>query len=347
MTGQQTIISTILNTVDAVGADMVSKTYQNLVNHYSPVIYGLTTIYIGFCFIKAMRGHLQLNDFTFILIRSVFILTLAMKYDYFCKIIYDVFTNIPLSICKAITINGNNISSQSISSAIDQYLDKGIDMVKEMLSMGGWSNFTYLMFSFILFVFIGLSTGLAVALIVLAKCATIVLLALSPLFIFATLFESTKGLFDGYLRHLITYALIPIMTCSILMILLSVSDIAIQAYHSAGNPTLTNVTPLCITSIIQIYLLSQVTSKCAGLSGGFSLPGFVSALNNLTNKGVSAAGSVANKTANGAMHAAKYLMGKTSNQPQVSSDEMMKQRLKSAGYTPATVINPSKSSLAK
>lgn len=276
---QASIISNILASVDSVGVNLVQNTYRNLVNDYSALFYILTTIYIGFCYIKVMRGHLEFKDLTFVILRAICILTLALRYDYFCKLIYDIFTNLPLDICKSITFNSSgNVSIESVSSAIDQYLSNGLDLCKQLFTMSGWSNPIYLLFGFIVFMLISASAAFAVGLIILAKCASMILLSLSPLFIFAALFDSTKGLFDSYIQHLITYALIPIVTCAILMIILSVANVVINNANLLGSITLTNVTPLCLVSVIQIYLLTNVKSKCAGLAGGFNLPNIISKL---------------------------------------------------------------------
>lgn len=335
---QTTIISNLLNTVDGVGADMVSKTYQGLVSHYSPIIYSLTSVYIAISFIKAMRGQLQFNDLIFILLRTVFILTLAMKYDYFCKLIYDIFTNLPLNICKAITIHGGTTSLTSVSTALDQFLDKGITLSKELIGMGGWNNFTYLVFGLMLYLFVGFSTAFAVGLIVLAKCGTIVLLSLSPLFIFAGLFDSTKGLFDSFIKHLITYALIPIVTCAVLMILLSVSDIAIQAY-STTDPSLTNITPLCIASIIQIYMLLQVRAKCAGLSGGFNLPSVAATFSNFGRQMSSPISSMSRSLHGNSTSVANRI---SEMRPKETTESVLQQRLANSGYSTSARINPPK-----
>lgn len=271
-------IAFLLEHIDKVGANLVAKTYQNLVNHYSAVIFILTAVYIGMIFLQMQRGKYDANDFVIIIIRTVIILTLALNYNYFCMFLYDLFTNEPLVICQSITISDGKVEPTTISHSLDQFLNNGRNAAVHILSMGGWSNPTYFMFGVLVFLLVLVTASIAAGLIVLSKCATTILLALSPLFIFFALFDATKPMFESFMRQLITYALIPIMTCAVLMILLSVTDIASNELNTSQNPTFSLLIPLCLMCVIQIYLLMQVKSKCTALAGGFTLPTVVSSL---------------------------------------------------------------------
>jgi len=271
-------ISFLLESIDKVGANLVVSTYNNLVYQYSPLFFTLTAVYIGFVFIKMMRGHYDANDFVMLILRAVIILTLVLNYGYFCLFIYDIFTNAPLELCKAITINNGSVESVSVSYALDNFLKEGREAVAKIFSLGSWTNPTYTIFGVILFIMILITSAFAAGLIVLAKCASTVLLGLSPIFIFFALYDSTKGLFESYIRQLITYALIPVMTCTILMILLSVSNSAIDSLKTHITSNFISLIPLGLMCIIQVFLLLQVKAKCAAISGGFAMPSVISAL---------------------------------------------------------------------
>ena len=265
-------ISFLIEHIDRVGAHLVANTYRNLVSNYSGMIFTLTAVYIGFIFIQMMRGHYDGTDFIMLLFRTVIILTLALNYSDFCFYLYDVFTNEPLKICQAMTMNGSSAEPLSIAHSLDHFLNGGKKAAIHIFTMGSWTNPTYLVFGVLIFLLVLISAAIAAGLIVLAKCASTILLALSPLFIFFALFDATKGLFESYIRQLITYALIPIMTCAVLMILLSVTNNVVAELNGINKPTLVHLMPLSLMCVIQIYLLLQIKGKCADLSGGFSLP---------------------------------------------------------------------------
>ncbi len=278
-----TVISSILNHVDMVGANLVARSYHNLVNHYSPLFYTLTTIYMSFIFLKMKRGLLSGNDLLMIVLRTVMILSLAMNYDLFCLYIYDIFTVEPLTICQAITVNGGTVKAVSISHSLDNFLNAGEMATNKIYSMGSWTNPTYYIFGFSIHILTLITTAIATSLIILAKCASTLLLSLSPIFIFFALFDATKGLFESYLQQLIAYALLPIMACAVLMILLSVSDVTIQLMNSTNKPTYTSLIPFSLMCVIQIYLLLQVKGACAALASGIHLPNVISTLRQAKN----------------------------------------------------------------
>lgn len=292
-------IAYIFEHVDKVGANLVAQTYHNLAMHYAPVFFTLTAVYFGFCFIKMQRGHYDANDLVMLVLRSVIILTLALQYDYFFLFLYDVFTIEPLTLCKAITLHGNNVDAVSITHALDNFLKNGREAASTIFNMGSWTNFIYIIFGSFVWLMVTFTTAIAAGLIVLAKCASTVLLALSPLFIFFALFDATKGLFESYIQQLITYALVPVMTCAVLMILLSVSDAAIQSMQHHTNVNFVSLFPLSLISIIELYLLFQVKATCASLAGGFCLPSVVTTFRQ-TQQALSgaakAASSLINKT---------------------------------------------------
>lgn len=235
---------------------------------------------------------MAIQDLPFILLRMTCILTLALNYHYFCLFVYDVFTQGPLNICQAITIKGDSVSSVSVSNALDQFLRQGVLEANKLFDMGSWSNITYTIFGFSILLSTLIFSALAMGLIMLAKIASVIILSLSPIFIFFAMFDATKGLFDSYISQLVTYSLVPIMTCAVLMIILSVAQSVMGDMDSASKPSLSSLVPYFLSCLAQIWLMPQIQSKCAALASGFSLKGFVSTLQGVGNN-MRAAGSMA------------------------------------------------------
>ncbi|MCD6040274.1 MAG: virB6 [Gammaproteobacteria bacterium] len=270
------IIGNLFQGVDQYGSAWVASTYHHLATSYGSLLYLFSAIYLGFVFLEIQRGAREGRDFIFVIVRMVAILTVALNYDYFYLFVYNVFTNGPLYLCKAITLSGSNhIEPLKISDALDQFLKEGLLESNTLFSMGSWTNLNYALFGSFLFLATLISVAIATALIFLAKIASAVILALSPLFIFFALFESTEGWFNSYLQHLFTYALIPIVTSAVLMIVLSVSTSTIEYMHS-DTPAFKLLVPFFIACLVQIWLFLQVPQKCASLASGFNLKGVFS-----------------------------------------------------------------------
>jgi type IV secretory pathway VirB6-like protein len=304
---EKSIVSSILDCVDQVGADLVAHTYANMVHHYADMIWIFAGIYLGFMFLQAMQGKHTFFDLLNITFRLVFILMLTLNYHYFCLFIYDVFTKEPLVMVKAITINGTNAGSQSISQGLDAYLNAGLVHANKLFMMGSWTNPTYCLFGALVLVAAVLGAIYAAGLIILAKCAITILLALSPLFIFCALYDMTRGMFEAYIRHLFTYALIPILSSAILMILFSVTDFVTQFMQQSPNSSFMAIAPFLFMCGIQVYLLAQVFSKASALGSGFALGGFASTMRQMKNN----MGSIANAAAGGRV--GKSLLGKAAH----------------------------------
>lgn len=276
---EKAIISSLLDCVDQVGADLVASTYQNLVHQFSPLIYCLATIFIGILFIRAMRGLVSFDECMMSVLRLVAFLTLAMNYHYFCLFIYDVFTKEPLVLMQAMTIKGNGlIGTVSINGALDNYLNTGLSYATQIFMMGSWTNLTFFLMAFLVLASTYLAAIVATGLIIAAKCGSIILLALSPLFITLAIFDATKGFFEAYIKSLITFSLIPVLVSVILMILFSVAEYIIQFVNQHHILSFMTVMPFMMMSGIQVYLLMQVYGKASALAGGFSLKSAISTM---------------------------------------------------------------------
>lgn len=306
---QGSIVGTMLKLVDKYSANFVANTYQNLVTQYSTTMYVFVTIYMGFIFMRMMRGIIPANDLPFIIIRCVTILTMALNYQYFYLYCYNVFTNFPLEICKAITLNGHEASVTSIANALDNFIKEGLEESNKIFAMGGWSNLNFTLFGLGLYVATIVAGAIATGLIFLSKIASAILLALSPFFIFLALYDSTKGWFDSYIQHLLGYALIPIMACAVMMITLSVTESTILFMGSEPNPSFTLLVPFIMACCIQSWLFLQVPQKCASLASGFNLKSFTSSASDIKEKALSAANMLTGGKAGRALLKAAFNIG--------------------------------------
>lgn len=265
-------VSEILEKVNNTTQLLVRENFESIVHQHTGIIYTLTIIYIGFIFIKMIRGYYDANDFIFLLFRTVIILTLIFNCDYFVMYIQNVITDEPLKICKSIVISDKKIEYESIKQALDIFVLHGNNIAINIFKMGSWSNPTFLIYGVITFILVILAAGIATGLIVLAKYVTLILLILSPLFLFFALFDCTKGLCESFIKQLIAYALIPIITSMALMILLPLTDIVANEIPTDDGYKLEYLVPYYLLCIIQIFFLLQIKKICSALSNGFSVP---------------------------------------------------------------------------
>src|SRR5262249_23709914 len=95
----------------------------------------------------------------------------------------------------------------------------------------------------------------------------------------------------------------------VLMILLSISDLAVNSMNTHATPNLVSVVPLSLLCVIQFYMMLQVKDKCSALCGGISLPSVISTLQHAKDSTSRVVSDARNMVAGAARHIAG--IGKT------------------------------------
>jgi type IV secretion system protein VirB6 len=142
------------------------------------------------------------------------------------------------------------------------------------MDQGGWNNLLAYLYGAIVFICVLALTGYTLFLLVLSKIAVGVMLGLAPFFIILYLFGHTKGIFEGWLRQLITYSLVPIIVYALYAMILVITLQPMNALFtaaSAGVPTVTQIAPFLIVNFIALILLQQVLAWAGSIGGGLQL----------------------------------------------------------------------------
>jgi type IV secretion system protein VirB6 len=126
-----------------------------------------------------------------------------------------------------------------------------------------------------IYLLIGLLCVYAMFLIALSHIALALLLALGPLFIVLTLFESTRKFFDAWLRQLANYALVTILTVLVAALLLDlVEEYAAQTVALGSALKTVDALNLALVAGLVLLVLRQVLPIAAALAGGGALSAF-------------------------------------------------------------------------
>jgi type IV secretion system protein VirB6 len=114
-------------------------------------------------------------------------------------------------------------------------------------------------------------------LLVLSKIALAVLLALGPLFILTSLFESTKRFFDVWIGQAVNYVFLVMLTAATIKLLFTIVSMYLDAvfgtYASTGgaDPNYTEIFPMLALCGIGVLVLVQMPSIASALGGGVAL----------------------------------------------------------------------------
>lgn len=227
-----------------------------------------------------ISGRFSASDLVWHCFKIILLLVIATEWDTFFLFVYNMATDLPADISGLlIAAAADNIGSgandeSSANQALSTFFDRGMTVSSKLLEGAGWSDFGQYMYAgLVWFGTIGL-TGYSTMLIVLSKLAVAILLAVGPVFILLLVFANTKSLFEGWLRTLLNYAIVPIFVYALLALILMLIEqpLTILEQNSDTNSNLLSyIGPFLLTAIVSMLLLSQILNMAASITGGVSL----------------------------------------------------------------------------
>ena len=277
-------VNDLMASVDYILRGFVENGYQHLVQNNITVINVMMTFYVAWMGYKIVNRTLEfdLNVFARHMGQLIIVYALLTNWHLFYLFFYNIFTNEPGEITKTlIESNGSVPVGTNTLDAINSVFRKGMELSSYLFSHHNTFNFMPLILGICVFIATLLQCLIAVALLVYAKMAMALILFLGPLFISFMLWEATHEFFNKWVQKLVNYALIPILTCGILMLTLSLVNIALPSMtHEiyAGNPSFTGVIVYLGLAFISFLLYLQILPLCAALSGGVALSGMTAVL---------------------------------------------------------------------
>ncbi len=171
-------------------------------------------------------------------------------------------------------LSAQGLDVNNANSLVDDIWTKGIDATTTVWSTGGWNNIGPYFLSLII-AFVTLSLTIVTALIaVLTKIAVAVLLALGPFFILSLFFESTKAFFEGWIKQVLTFALLPVLLYSVIGLIFSICDTQVQALVDAAEaelPLTKHIFTFSLISFVSVGIMRLLPTWTAGIVGGFAL----------------------------------------------------------------------------
>lgn len=169
------------------------------------------------------------------------------------------------------------IGARSPVTSIDTIWERGATVAATLWEKGsvltGDSGFYFA--GIAIYVLIGFVCVYTLFLISLSRIALAVLLALGPLFIVLTLFESTRRFFDAWVQELANYALVSIITIMTAALMLDLVQSYAAQTAARGEALVTvDALNLALAAGLVLLVLRQVLPIAARLAGGFALSTF-------------------------------------------------------------------------
>lgn len=273
------MFESILNITDTAIASYVFDLWTAFVVDAKPWIRLMMILFITLTGYLILVGRLNITMSEFLprAFKGLFIYVLITNVGLMTSFLYNIFIYVPQAIATYVVSSFSTVpitTETGINSAIGQLFDQGMQVVTIIMDQGGWHNLMAYIYGGLVFLCILAITGYTLFLLVLSKIAVGIMLGLAPFFIILYLFGHTKGLFEGWLRQLTTYALVPIIVYALYAMILVITLQPMNALFTAATmavPTITQIAPFLIVNLIAIILLQQVMAWAGALGGGLQL----------------------------------------------------------------------------
>lgn len=269
------MFESLLDATDAAIGAFIFNAWANFIAVAGDWITAMMILYV------VITGYLMLvgrfnntfGDWFFRVLKLSFIFILVTNVDLLTRLLFELFTNVPESVASQIAGVGGG-DEGGINASIGLVWEQGLSAARNMLQEASLTSWSPVVFALIIFIVTVLAVVYITFLVMLAKLAIAVLLGVAPFFILLYLFDATKSIFEGWLRQLITFALIPIFLYGLLALIINIITVmSDQMAEATANEAwgITQVGPYVLVMLVSLLLTTQVMGWAAGVAGGFSL----------------------------------------------------------------------------
>ena len=234
----------------------------------------LSLVVIGYCM---LTGQLRMTAAQLFprLLRWAIILVLLLNMPLLFDWSFEVVTDIPNGVA-VFLLGGGPVSDEAdVIDLIEDVMTAGVRAASTIWTDASWSDIGSHILSGILLLTGLILAVLAAVLLMVSKLGVGILLAVTPFFLGLRLFDFGKGLFEGWLRQLLTFALIPIFVYSLIALNFNILTAAhtqlTAASATATGVTFTTAIPYLLVAIVNMVLLTQVMGWAGGVGGGIAL----------------------------------------------------------------------------
>jgi type IV secretion system protein VirB6 len=255
---------------------------------FATLLTGALVLYVAIYGIQLALGtaRLTLDQFGPRALKIGFIVALLSAWPTFQRLVVEVAFGAPTGIAnEMLTILSTASGGQAgVIGAVDAFYDKMMDAAASYMNKADLTNLDYYFAAGFVWIVTILAMFFAFGFLLISKLATALILGVGPIFIALFLFGGTRGLFEGWLRSLVTFALVPMFLLTSLAMLMAMVDgtvATIQAEALAGDMTWDNLVLLMVVTAGFALLFTQIPNVTASIAGGISIGGIAGAMTSL------------------------------------------------------------------
>jgi type IV secretion system protein VirB6 len=197
----------------------------------------------------------------------------ATHVDVLDRFFYRLMTDVPGAVATSM-VQATGKTSSDINQSLDEVFVNGILIGGRILDQATITDVGTVLLGYLMLLVVLIALIPVAFVLLLSKLAVGVLLGLAPFAVLLYLLPATRNLFEGYLRQLLGFALIPTMIYALLGLVLSMIDTVskrVLADATESLPGMATVCPYVLVMLVVALLSTQVISWSSGIAGALSL----------------------------------------------------------------------------
>jgi type IV secretion system protein VirB6 len=269
-------VADALSKVDCMANDATAVSFGRLFGAHGSFTTALTiilTLYIALLAFNLLTGRsaLRVSVLTPRMMTLGLVLTFATSWIAYQSVVWNLATGAPDEIA-SVLVGTNGSATLIFAQQLDGMFGAITDAVSNVnpatvAAAPGFASPPNILSIAALILLLG-----TVGVLVVCRLALAALLIIGPVFIVLALFEGTRGLFEGWLKSVAMFALVPLLT--VVMgsgALVAIGPMIAGLAETGGEIPLRTAVSILVASIIYLSLMLLVLKVAANLTRGWRL----------------------------------------------------------------------------
>lgn len=213
-----------------------------------------------------LRGAIQepFMDFVVRSLKLAFVYMLATTVAYSTYVTQPLFHVLPDTLAQAISGGG----VPDVGSAFDQFFARAAYLAEKIWNKATPVNFAPLILSAVVYIVGALAAAIGFGVVLIAKVALALLVALGPIFVACALFDATRRFFFGWLGQAVNYLVLFALIITVFQLILSL--VAQQWGSIDGSDPMAGGLLFVALCLLGAIFFLQTPAIAAGIAGGAS-----------------------------------------------------------------------------
>jgi type IV secretion system protein VirB6 len=213
-----------------------------------------------------LRGAIQepFMDFVVRSLKLAFVYMLATTVAYSTYVTQPLFHVLPDTLTQAVSGAG----VPDVGSAFDQFFARAAYLAEKIWNKATPVNFAPLILSAVVYIVGALAAAIGFGVVLIAKVALALLVALGPIFIACALFDATRRFFFGWLSQAVNYLVLFALIITVFQLILSL--VAQQWSSIDGSDPMAGGLLFVALCLLGAIFFLQTPAIAAGIAGGAS-----------------------------------------------------------------------------